>query len=86
MTMNAPVGPPMDTRVPPSAEMMKPGDDRRENARLGLDARGNRKGHRQRQRHNADREPGDAIRQEILAGIGLKRWKTASGEMESQYA
>ena len=63
----------MHTRVPPSAEMMKPGDDGGENAGFRLDARGDGKSHRQRQRHDADGEAGDEVGGEIVAGVILER-------------
>ena len=54
MTTKAPVGPPICTRLPPSAEMRKPGDDGGVEPLLGLHAGGDGEGDGERQRDDAD--------------------------------
>jgi hypothetical protein len=54
MTTNAPVGPPIWTREPPSAEMTKPAMTA-EDAGLGFNAGSNRESHRKRKRDDPGR-------------------------------
>ena len=61
MTTNAPVGPPICVFEPPRAEIKEPGDDGRIDAGLRRDARRDGERHRQRQRDQADRDPGDEV-------------------------
>ena len=68
--MNAPVGPPMETFVPPSADL---GERPRELLLVRLDAGRDGKRHRQRQRNNADRQPGREVGEESTRRIIFQR-------------
>ena len=64
ITTNAPVGPPICVREPPSAEIRNAAHHCRIDAGLRRHARRNPERHRQRQRHQAHRQPGDQVLEE----------------------
>ena len=73
MTTKAPVGPPICTRDPPSAEMRKPAMIGGVEAALRRDAAGDGKGDGQRQRDDPDDDAGYRIRQELRAIVCPER-------------
>ena len=73
MTMKAPAGPPICTFEPPSAEIRKPATMAVIRALLWLEARGDRKGHRQRQGDDADRDAGADVGQRAVAVVAAQR-------------
>jgi hypothetical protein len=56
------------------------GDDRGEDALFGLDAGGDREGHRQRQRDHADRDAGGGVAGEVTAVVAAQRIDEARAE------
>jgi hypothetical protein len=74
MTMKAPAGPPICTLRAAERRDQKPAMMAVTDALLGLDARGDREGHGQRQRDHADGDAG--------ADVGQKGWKR-EGSMQS---
>ena len=70
-TTKAPVGPPIWTRDPPSAEMMKPATIGAVDAVLRRHARGDRERHRERQRHQPDGDAGDEVAGERAGRVAL---------------
>ena len=71
MTTNAPVGPPIWTREPPSAEIRKPGDDRGDQSLARAGAAGDAERHGQRQRDDRDGEAGDQVGAEVGPAIAF---------------
>ena len=71
MTMNAPVGPPICTRLPPSSRDEEAGDDRGVETLLGLDARRDAEGDRQRQRDDADDDAGGGVARELGEAVAF---------------
>ena len=71
--MNAPVGPPMETLRAAQARNENPGDDGRENAGLRRDARGDGKGHGQRQGDDSHGDARHEVGVKIRPGIGFER-------------
>ena len=61
ITTNAPVGPPICTREPPSAEIRKPATIAVVDAGLRRQPGGDREGHRERQGDQADGHAGDEV-------------------------
>ena len=68
-TMKAPAGPPIWKRLPPRAEIEKAADDGGEQALVRRKARADGDGHRQRQRHDGNCQPGDRIGSEIADAV-----------------
>src|SRR2546425_8187474 len=62
----------LDAR-PAQRRDQEPGDDRREEPALRRDAARDRERDRERQRHDADDDPRDRVREELLAGVTLER-------------
>ena len=80
MTMKAPAGPPICTCEPPSSEMISPAMMAVNRPASGLHARGDGKGHRQRQRHDAHRDAGAQVGTEALAVVALQGVEQARPE------